>query len=71
MAVSLGKASDVSPYGGHSSHTSYTKNPDGTVPDYVLGWRRYSAGRSIAASEGYYLRTNDLRVLSLLYGRTL
>lgn len=67
MSVSLVKASDVSPYGGHNSRTSYTKKPDGTVPEYVLMGRRYDRGARVSQEWGYYLRNNDLRELQEYY----
>lgn len=39
--VTLAKFSDASPYGGHSSQTSYEKTSNGMVPEYVLTWRRH------------------------------
>jgi len=72
MPVTLDKLSDESKYGGHSSPTYYEKNTSGTVPEYVLGWRRFAARKgAVTADQAYYLRSNDLRVLSGLYARTL
>lgn len=67
MSVSLVKASDRSPYGGHNSRTSYTKKVDGTVPEYVLMGRRYDRGARVSQERDYYLRNNDLRELQEFY----
>lgn len=70
--VNFRKCTDGSQHGGHSAHTSYTKLPDGSVPEYVLGWRRYATRNvHVTADQAYYLRRNDLRELSSLYARTL
>lgn len=67
MSVSLAKASDASPYGGHSTRTSYMKKEDGTVPEYVLMGRRYDRGARVSQEWSYYLRNNDLRELQGYY----
>jgi hypothetical protein len=65
--VTLAKASDSSPYGGHNSRTSYTKNPDGTVPEWILMQRRYNNGARVSVEWSYYLRNNDFRELREFY----
>lgn len=70
MAVVLTKHADTSEYGGHSAKTSYTKNPDGTVPEYVLIWRRYMERCGVVTpDQAYFLLSNDLRELSYFYGK--
>jgi hypothetical protein len=67
MSVTLDKASDKSPYGGHNSQTFYTKNADGSVPEWVLAQIRYNNGARVSAEWAYYLRNNDLRELREFY----
>lgn len=67
MSVTLEKASDKSPYGGHNSQTSYTKRPDGMVPEYILLGRRYAKGGRVSHEWAYHLGWGDLVVLQMFY----
>lgn len=67
MSVSLVKESHSSRYGGHNSDTFYTKEPDGTVPEWILSMRRYRNGARVSHEWAYYLRNNDLRELANFY----
>lgn len=67
MSVKLEKASDKSPYGGHNSRTSYTKQPNGKVPEYILTARRYNNGGRVSFDWGHFLLGNDPVALQLFY----
>lgn len=64
MPVDLSKHSTLRPYGtlGRGQY-SYTPNVDGTVPEYVLNWRRHQYGSKVPATSGDYMSGNDLECL--------